>query len=360
MKKERSFPFRKGGVAQDSVSLFSPLPADQKMSETDFEKRQTVVALRRKGFSAETIHERWGYNVSFINRWWGRYLRGEGLRDRPRTGRPGKLTSAAKKKLRVFLKRKKGGSSRAAAASLASATGIHVDHSTVLRYAHSNALKFRVRPKKPKLTEKQKAARVAFASAQRPNGYWRNVFFTDEKTYGISYEQRGQWLEVYEEAEPRATEKYGISVRVWGGVGDRGLTPLYRIPKSMTGPEYQQFLETKVFPDMVRLYGTGWIFEQDGDGTHSAHMVRRWLSEQPVGWIENWPSGSPDISIVENLWPILGQRMVGSKVRTADGLWRRLREEWEKIPIAICRNLADSMDKRLRLVRQTAGQPIKY
>lgn len=330
------------------------------MAEARVAKRKFVVEMRKQGFDSRTIHERWGYNISFTNRWWGRYRRGEKLTDRPRTGRPEKLSKKAKKKMRVLLKRKKGGSSRKVAVELAASIGVHVDHSTIVRQAQKEELKFRVRPKKPKLTQRQREARVAFATAQRPAGYWRNVFFTDEKTFGLNYSQRGQWLELSDDPEPRGTEKYGISVRVWGGIGYRGLTPLYRIPKSMTGPDFKEFLERKVFQDMKKIYGSDWILQQDNDGSHNAKVVRDWLEQQEVDWIPDWPSGSPDLSVVENCWPILGQMMVGSKVKTADGLWKKLLQEWKKIPLSTCRNLADSVEDRLRLVRDGHGQPIRY
>jgi hypothetical protein len=127
------------------------------------------------------------------------------------------------------------------------------------------------------LKDEHKARRLTFAALERPASFWRRVFFTDEKTIGILYYQRGQWLEFNDEPEPRGTEKYGVSVRVWGGIGYRGLTPLYRMPKSMTAAEYKHFLETKVYPDMEEKYGQDWIFQQDWDGSHSANQVRTWL-----------------------------------------------------------------------------------
>jgi hypothetical protein len=167
-------------------------------------------------------------------------------------------------------------------------------------------------------------------------------------------------LEIGEEPEPRGTQKYGISVRVWGGVGYYGLTPLYRIPKSMTAADYKKFLETKVYPDMKEMFGDDWIFQQDGDGSHSAKLVRDWLDRQGVRWIPDWPSLSPDLSWIENLWAIIGQRMEGSKCTTADGLWMRLQKEWKSIGPKIYRKLGNSMPNRLELLIAAKGGAIKY
>jgi transposase len=330
------------------------------MDSSRLGQRMLVVELRKRGLSSLDIERDYGYTRAFTDRWWGRFTRGEGFDDLPREGRLQKLPEAVTKKLKRKLKRKIGGTTRRVAAEMLAETGISVSHQTILRAAAKLGLKFRSRPKKPLLKDEHKARRLTFAALERPALFWHGVFFTDEKTYGILYYQRGQWLEFNDEPEPCGTEKYGVSVRVWGGVGCRGLTPLYRISKSMTAPEYRHFLQTKVYPDMEEKYGKDWIFQHDGDGSHSANQVRAWLDEQEEEWLSDWPSRSPDLSPIENLWSIIGQRLVGAKLSTADGLWRRLKLEWESIDQSIYRNLGGSMLQRLQLVIASAGAAIKY
>lgn len=330
------------------------------MDRAKIGQRMLVVELRKKGKTSAEIQQEFGYPSSFTDRWWGRYVRGEGFEDLPRGGRPQKLPKAVIQKMKHKLKRKFGGSSRKVAAELLKETGISVAHSTILRAAAKSGMKFRIRRKKPRLSETHKARRVAFASQDRDEGFWRQVFTTDEKTFGVHYENRGQWLEAQEEPEPRGTEKYGIGVRVWGGVGFRGLTPLYRIPKSMTGNEYKMFLEKKVFPDMEAKYGKNWIFQHDGDGSHAAAVVRSFLDQQEEDWIDDWPSLSPDISPIENLWAILGQRLVGCKASTTEGLWLALKREWDSIDNETCQRLGDSIPNRLQLVISANGRAIRY
>lgn len=330
------------------------------MEVNNLGKRKLAIELRKQGLTSEEIKRDYGFNISFTNRWWGRHLRGESLQDRPRSGRPKKLSKPNVAKVKALLKRKVGGSVRKARTNLQASTGVSVSHETVWRTGRRANLKFRIRVKKPALKPQHKAKRVKFARTQRPAGYWRKVFFTDEKTFGTLYEQRGEWLEVNDKPQPRRSVKYGISVRVWGGVGYRGTTPLYRIPKSMTSVEYQKFLETQVYPDLKEKYGHDWIFQQDGDGSHSATLVKNWLYAQPQGWVSDFPSLSPEPTIIENFWALVGQRLVGTKVTTADGLWKRLKHEWDNMPISICRKLADSVPHRLELILAAGGGPIKY
>jgi hypothetical protein len=51
---------------------------------------------------------------------------------------------------------------------------------------------------------------------------------------------------------------------------------------------------------------------------------------------------------------------VGARLSTADGLWRRLKLEWDSIDESIFRNLGGSMPKRLELVLAANGGAIKY
>jgi hypothetical protein len=289
-----------------------------------------------------------------------RHLRGEGLNDRHRSGRPEKLSRKQKNRLRALLKRKKGGTLRRATAAFNASSRVQIDKETTRRVAQRKGLQHRMRTKKPDLRPYHKAARVAFAQARRPNNFWRKVFWSDEKTFGLRYDQRGQWVEVGEEPEPRRTEKYGTSVRVWGAVGYRGTSRLYKIPKSMTAQDYLAFLRDDVYPDMEETYGKDWIFQQDGDGSHSAAVVRAWLDQQPEDWIEDWPSRSPDFSPIEYLWAIIGQRLVGLRAEAEASLWRHLAGAWEAITPADCRNLADSLPTRLRMAIESGGNPIKY
>jgi hypothetical protein len=210
------------------------------------------------------------------------------------------------------------------------------------------------------LTEEHKRRRVAFGQQKRSRDFIERVFTTDEKTFTISRDARGAWVEVGEDPPPRQTLKYQSSVKVWGGVGMRGLTPLFRVPASQTGEQYRTFLRDQVFPKMKRRYGSGWIFQQDGDGTHTARVVTHWLDSQEVEWIRDWPSRSPDLSPIENLWAILGQRLAFRMHRTEEGLWRSLQEEWAKIDADLCRKLGLSLGKRLKEVVDKDGEPLRY
>jgi len=330
------------------------------MAESDYAQRVLIVELRKRGLSPTEILQQYRIAKSQTKKWWGRWCRGVGLDDLPRGGRPEKLSRRGKAKLRALLKRKKGGSTRKVAADFFSNTGVRISKSTVSRVASQLGLRYRIRPKKPRLRLPNRLARLAFAQEPRTPRFWRRVVSTDEKTFTLQFGSRGQWVQFDDDPDARGTVKYDVGVRVWGGVCSRGTTSLFRIPKSMTGEAYRQFLETMVYPDLREKFGGNFVFQQDGDGSHTAAVVRAWLDEQEEEWIRDWPAQSPDMSPIENLWAIVTRRLEGRNVRTADGLWRALKEEWENIPIEICRNLGNSFSTRMEFVIDAEGGNIKY
>ena len=96
-----------------------------------------------------------------------------------------------------------------------------------------NSVEYRVRRKKPQLTKEMKEARIAFAQARYPPGFWKRVVASDEKTITLGGEVRGEWVKEGEEPSPRRIHKFEPGVKVWAGSSWEGKTALYFLPKSL-------------------------------------------------------------------------------------------------------------------------------
>ena len=62
----------------------------------------------------------------------------------------------------------------------------------------------------------------------------------------------------------------------------------------------------------------------------------------------DWPSKSPDLNRVENLWSIMDKRLTSTPVYSKQELEERLQQIWDEIDIDVCVKLVDSTPTRVR------------
>jgi transposase len=293
--------------------------------------RRRAYELRKKGSTSKKVASDLGVSVSFVDKWYARGLDSAGFHDSERRGRPRAVPDDLTSTVKKLLKRKRSGSAPKVAKKLKTDHGVSVSARTIRRNAKAMGLKSRVRPKKPRLYKGDKARRLAFAKKRRPKDYWSHVWFSDEKAFVLHNEPRRQWVETMDEVEPRGKDLVEMSVRVWAAVSDQGRTEIYQIPSTWTSPEYVAFLKKKAMPDITQKSGGNFIFEQDGDGAHR-----------------------------ENEWAILVRRLESRNIKTKKGLWKAIKEEWEKMGDEEDRNFSDSVKNRLKEIVGKDGQITRH
>ena len=89
------------------------------------------------------------------------------------------------------------------------------------------------------------------------------------------------------------------------------------------------------------------VLQDDNARPHRARIVQQFLQQNNVDHLD-WPARSPDLSPIEHVWDILGQR-VRQRVprpRTLQALGAALQEEWRRIPQLQIARLIRSMRRR--------------
>lgn len=76
----------------------------------------------------------------------------------------------------------------------------------------------------------------------------------------------------------------------------------------------------------------------------------------------DWPSKSPDLNPIENLWAILSRRVYpnGKQYDSVALLKAALFEAWEAIPVALLASLIESMPRRCVEVLVKKGNKTHY
>jgi len=76
-------------------------------------------------------------------------------------------------------------------------------------------------------------------------------------------------------------------------------------------------------------------------------MIQSTRHENSIHVID-WPSNSPDLNPIENMWQIMKNNVEKRMPQNTDELMRFMVEEWDAIPQEVVNNLVSSMQSRCK------------
>jgi len=142
-----------------------------------------------------------------------------------------------------------------------------------------------------------------------------------------------------------------------------GRGDLIQIDGRLTALQYVALLEDILLPFVENNFpGRVVHFIQDNSSIHRARRVIQWFQNHQTIQLVPWPSKSPDLNPIENVWGDIVKDMEFFRSRHQDEVFAKVKAIWDGYARRpeYWRKLAHSMPSRLQCVIEANGRWTKY
>jgi hypothetical protein len=128
----------------------------------------------------------------------------------------------------------------------------------------------------------------------------------------------------------------------------QGVRTFTEVEGNINSRKYINILDTYLWPVIARHFPTDeYIFQDDNAPVHACRETTHWKQEIKC---MTWPSQSPDLKIIENVWRAINIRLQSqiTDVKNRTQLVEKIKEIWISLPHHYIQSLFASIPKRLR------------
>jgi DDE superfamily endonuclease/Transposase len=233
---------------------------------------------------------------------------------------------------------------------------LSVSYKTVQRYLKQAGFIRRKPHTKLDLTETHIQTRYFWAANMRSFRYWGEVIFTDETSIWLNDNGHEGWFNNQND-HPLSFDKHSGKLHVWGAVTIFGKLTMRVFRDNFNSLRYLDILKNVLTPAANSLYPNGWILLQDGSPCHKGDSISYLYYGVP--YVLSWPSKSPDVNPIENVWHLLKSQVRKRFPKDLDELEKIIHEEWNNLDDKIISNIACSFQLPCRTLFNRKGHSLK-
>jgi transposase len=178
-------------------------------------------------------------------------------------------------------------------------------------------------------TRDEKDFRVQFCREMLEDHSWKitQSFYADEM--GIKLNDcysRKVWSPPGKKVKVTPPDE-NVKLNCWGAISMEGATPLYIYKQNLNSDFYKDILE-EAKEEMEELYPEGFNFIHDN---YAVHQAAEEFAEEIGYEFTQFPTYSPDLNPIENLWATLKSSVRSDNPRNEDELKESLKTNWERL-----------------------------
>jgi len=132
-----------------------------------------------------------------------------------------------------------------------------------------------------------------------------------------------------------------------------------RAEGTLDGDEYLNLFRYRLWKHYPGLYDGPQIPQDDNASPHTADIVNQWFEKYGIRRMD-WPSRSPDLNIIEDVWNEMKWKMRGKNFENKNDLWEEVKRQWLKISPDFINNLYAKLPARIRAVLNANGGQTIY
>lgn len=148
---------------------------------------------------------------------------------------------------------------------------------------------------------------------------------------------------------------------IWAAFGYNIKSDIVFISGRMDSKDYRNLLNEHL-TNIASLMGRKkWFYQQDNAPIHRAKVNIDYFKTKKINVLE-WPSLSPDLNPMENVWGLLARRVYanGRQFFSVEDLKKAIKVEWSNLSFEELRKHTTSMPNRIFDVIRLEGGKTKY